>query len=50
MSDWTDIVIAVIAAAGGFLGSVVSNNKQVAVLSTKLDGVKEELKRPGQAH
>lgn len=48
MSDWTDIIIAVIAAAGGFLGSVVSNNKQVAVLSTKLDGVKEELKRQGE--
>lgn len=46
--NWTDIVIAVIAAAGGFLGAVVSNNKQVAILSTKLDNLKEELARQGQ--
>lgn len=41
--NWTDIIIALIAAAGGFAGSVISNNKQVAVLAAKLDAVKEEL-------
>lgn len=46
--NWTDIIVAVIAASGGFLGAVVSNNKQVAVLSTKLDGLKEELTRQAQ--
>lgn len=46
--DWIDIVVAVIAASGGFLGAVVSNNKQLAILGTKLDGVKEELTRQGQ--
>lgn len=46
--DITDIIVAVIAASGGFLGAVVSNNKQVAVLSTKLDSVKEELTKQGQ--
>ncbi len=41
--NWTDIIIALIAAAGSFAGSVISNNKQVAVLAAKLDAVKEEL-------
>lgn len=45
--DWTDIIIALIAAAGGFLGSVVSNNKQLAIVQTKLDAVKEELTKQG---
>ena len=46
--NWTDIIVALIAAAGGYLGAVVSNNKQLAVLGTKLDGLKEELTRQGQ--
>lgn len=45
--DWTSIVVAIIAAAGGYLGSLVSNNKHLAVLETKLDGLKEELTRQG---
>lgn len=43
--DIVNIVVAVIAATGGFLGSVVANNKQVAILATKLDSVKEELEK-----
>lgn len=43
--DWTDIIVAAIAASGGFLGAVVSNNKQLAIVQTKLDGVKEELSK-----
>lgn len=46
--EWTNILVAVIAAAGGFFGSVVANNKQVAILATKLDAVKEELERQAQ--
>lgn len=46
--NWTDIIVALIAAGGGYLGAVVSNNKQLAVLGTKLDGLKEELTRQGQ--
>lgn len=46
--NWTEILVALIAAAGGYLGAVVSNNKQLAILSTKLDGLKEELNRQGQ--
>lgn len=45
--DWTDIVVAVIAASGGFFGAVISNNKQLAIVQTKLDAVKEELTRQG---
>lgn len=45
--DWTSIIVAIIAAAGGYLGSLVSNNKHLAVLETKLDGLKEELTRQG---
>lgn len=45
--DWTDIIVAVIAASGGFLGAVITNNKQLAILATKLDAVKEELTRQG---
>ena len=45
--DWTEIIVAVIAGAGGFLGAVVSNNKQLAVLATKLDSVKEEVSKQG---
>lgn len=33
--DWTEIIVAAIAGAGGFLGAIVSNNKQLAVLATK---------------
>lgn len=43
--DWIDLIVAVIAAAGGFLGSVVANNKQVAVLAVKLDGLTAQLRR-----
>lgn len=46
--DWVDIIVAIIAASGGFLGAVISNNKQVAILSTKLDALKEELTKQGQ--
>ncbi len=46
--DWTEIIVALIAGAGGFLGAVVSNNKQLAVLATKLDALKEELSRQSQ--
>lgn len=45
--DWTSIITAIIAAAGGYIGSLVSNNKHLAVLETKLDGLKEELTRQG---
>lgn len=45
--NWTDIIIALIAATGGFLGSVLSNNKQLAIVQTKLDAVKEELAKQG---
>lgn len=45
--DWTSIIVAIIAAAGGYLGSLVSNNRHLAVLETKLDGLKEELTRQG---
>ncbi len=45
--EWTDIIVAVIAASGGFLGAVITNNKQLAIVQTKLDGVKEELARQG---
>jgi len=46
--NWTDIIIALIAATGGFFGSVMSNNKQLAIVQTKLDTLKEELTRQGQ--
>ncbi len=42
-----DVIIALIAAAGGFLGSVLSNNKQLAIVQTKLDTMKEELTKQG---
>ena len=45
--EWTDIIVAVIAASGGFLGAVITNNKQLAIVQTKLDSVKEELTRQG---
>ena len=41
--NWTEIIVAVIAAAGGYLGAVVSNNKHLAILETKLDAIKEDL-------
>ena len=44
---WIDIIIALIAATGGFLGSVLSNNKQLAIVQTKLDMLKEELTKQG---
>lgn len=46
--NWTDIIVAVVAASGGFIGAVLSNNKQVAILATKIDSLKEELTRQGQ--
>lgn len=46
--DWINVLVALIAASGGFLGAVISNNKQVAILATKLDAVKEELAKQGQ--
>ena len=45
--NWTEIIVALIAAAGGYLGAVVSNNRQLAVLSTKMDALKDELARQG---
>lgn len=44
----TEIIVALIAAGGGYLGAVVSNNKQLAVLSAKMDALKEELARQGR--
>lgn len=46
--DWTEIIVAVIAAAGGYLGAVVSNNKHLAVLETKLESIKDELTKQGE--
>lgn len=43
--DWTEIVVAIVAAAGGCLGAIVSNNRQLAVLSTKMDVLKDEINR-----
>lgn len=41
--DWTNIIVAVIAAAGGAVGAVISNNKRLsvfeAVVMAKLDSV-----------
>lgn len=48
MFNWTDILVAVIAAAGGCIGSIISNSKHLAVLETKLEGIKEEITRQGQ--
>ena len=45
--NWTDILVAVIAAAGGCIGSIISNSKHLAVLETKLEGIKEEINRQG---
>lgn len=45
--SWTDIIVALIAAAGGYLGAIVSNNKQLAVLGAKLDALKDEVNRQG---
>ncbi|MBO7449402.1 MAG: hypothetical protein J6U54_03450 [Clostridiales bacterium] len=45
--DWTEIVVAIVAAAGGCLGAIVSNNRHLAVLETKLDALKEELVKQG---
>lgn len=50
--DWTEIVVAVIAALGGFIGAVVSNNKRLsvfeAVVTTKLDTVIATQKQQGE--
>lgn len=47
--DWTNIIVAVIAAGGGAIGAIISNNKRLsvfeAVVSTKLDGIAETQKR-----
>lgn len=47
--DWTEIVVGVVAAAGGFFGAVISNNKRLsvfeAVVSTKLDSIIETQKQ-----
>lgn len=45
--DWTDVIVALIAASGGFLGAVVSNSKQLAIMQTKLESLKEELTKQG---
>ena len=49
MMDWTSILVAVIAAAGGFLGAVISNNKRLsvfeAIITTKLDQVQAGQKK-----
>jgi uncharacterized membrane-anchored protein YhcB (DUF1043 family) len=41
--EWTNIIVAIIAAAGGFFGCVLTNNKQLAIVQTKLDNLKEQL-------
>lgn len=50
--DWTDIIIALIAAAGGAVGAIISNNKRLsvfeAVVTTKLDVVIETQKQQGE--
>ena len=47
--DWTTIIVAVIAAAGGAIGAVISNNKRLsvfeAVIATKLDQLQEGQKK-----
>lgn len=47
--EWTDIIVAVIAAAGGAIGAVISNNKRLsvfeAVIATKLDQLQEGQKK-----
>ena len=47
--DWTDIIVAVIAAAGGAIGAIISNNKRLsvfeAVITTKLDQVQAGQKK-----
>ena len=47
--DWTEIIVGVVAAAGGFFGAVVSNNKRLsvfeAVVSTKIDSIIEAQKQ-----
>ncbi len=47
--DWTDIIVAVIAAAGGAVGAIISNAKRLsvfeAVVTTKLDNIIETQKQ-----
>lgn len=47
--DWSNIIVAVIAAAGGAVGAVISNNKRLsvfeAVVTTKLDAITDGQKR-----
>lgn len=38
-----DIIVAIIAAAAGFGGSILANNRKIAVLETKLDALKERI-------
>ncbi len=46
--NWTEIIVAVVAAAGGFFGAVLSNNKQLAIVETKLDAIKEDIAEHGR--
>lgn len=38
-----DIIVAIIAAAAGFGGSILANNRKIAVLEAKLDALKESM-------
>mgnify|MGYP002516818379 CR=1 FL=1 len=39
------IITAIISAAGAFMGAVLTVNKKMAVLETKLDGMKEDINK-----
>lgn len=41
--DWTEIITAAIAAVGAVAGSVLVQSKQLAVLQTKIEALKEDL-------
>lgn len=40
--EWSNIIVAIIAAFGGCIGTMISNNRRLAVIETKLDGIKEQ--------
>lgn len=43
--EYTDIITAAISAAAAVAGSMLANNKTMAVLQTKLDSLKEDVKK-----
>ena len=48
--NWTDIAVAFIAASGGFLGAVISNNKRLAVLEAKLEVKLDSIEKKMDEH